>query len=344
MNRSVGVTVIAVLALIGSALTLLIGILVAVVMAFVPMPAQSEFPASPMFLKAMVLIGALFYVIPALWGIFASIGLFRLKNWARISMIVFAVLLILMSAFGELTALLLPAFPVANGPPDASIMNVMRLLLGGFWAVLLGLGIWWLVFFNRAKVKQQFVPLLPAVALSPSSDPTQDPAASATAVTRAPNLPLSFTIIAWLLLVCTLFLPLNLLLHTPAVFLTRIVHGWPAGIYYVVLTALLLYIGVGLLRFQRAARVVAIAYFLVTFLNSAVFYLVPGGRARMQSLVESQQAMFPWMRPRPTPAGLQFDLTPFMIVGACSGLAVLAVALYFLITRKQAFEAAVAAH
>jgi hypothetical protein len=34
----------------------------------------------------------------------------------------------------------------------------------------------------------------------------------------------------------------------------------------------------------------------------------------------------------------QVDLSPFLIIGACLGLAVLLVPLYFLISQRQAFE------
>jgi hypothetical protein len=142
MNRSVGVTVIAVLALLGSGLTLLMGILMAVVMAVAPVPTQPEFPASPAFLKVMLLAASLVYVLPAVWGILTGIGLLRLKNWARISIIVFSVLLTLMGGFTALTALLIPFFPIPTGTVDTSVMAVMRVSMGVFCLAQLGIGIW----------------------------------------------------------------------------------------------------------------------------------------------------------------------------------------------------------
>jgi hypothetical protein len=87
----------------------------------------------------------------AAWGIATSIGLFRLRNWARLSILVFSVLLVLMSAPSGLMALLMP-FPAPRGA-DPSFTTVMRVGMGAFWLGLLAIGIWWLVFFNRAKVK-----------------------------------------------------------------------------------------------------------------------------------------------------------------------------------------------
>lgn len=117
MNRSVGVTVIAVLALLGSGLALLMGILMLVVMGVAPVPTQPGFPASPAFFRVMLLAASLVYVLPAIWGILTGIGLFQLKNWARISTIVFSVLLTLMGGFSALTALLIQFLPVPAGGP-----------------------------------------------------------------------------------------------------------------------------------------------------------------------------------------------------------------------------------
>jgi hypothetical protein len=97
----------------------------AVVMAVAPLPTQPELPWSPAFFSAIVLAASLVYILPATWGMLTSVGLLRLKNWARISIIVFSVLLILMGSFSALTALLIPFFPVPNGTLDSSVMVVM---------------------------------------------------------------------------------------------------------------------------------------------------------------------------------------------------------------------------
>jgi len=344
MKRSVGVTVIAVLSLVGSLLTLLMGILMAVALAVMPATPPAEFPVPPMFLKAMLLVVVLIYLMAAAWGIATSIGLLNLRNWARLSIIVFSVLLILMSGFSGLMLLSAPMFP---NPSEAnpSVMAAVRILMGAFWAAQLGIGIWWLVFFNRAKVKQQFVP-----AGSPLPPPASEifaahpPQISVPPITpRRPQRPLSLTILAWFLLAACLFLPLNVALHSPAFVLTKIVTGRPAVLYYLAVMALHLYIGIGLLRLKPLARTVGVGYFTFAFINAAVFYLAPGARVRMQQLLDSQFTLFPWMRAWQSQWQTQFNPMPSLIVGALFGLALLAVPLYFLITRKQAFEKAASA-
>lgn len=290
-------------------------------------------------------MGAAFvYTLPAVWGVATSIGLFRLKNWARISMIVFSVLLVLMSGFGALTSLLIPfPSPTADQTVDPSIFAGARMAMLTFWLALLAVGIWWLVFFKRANVKQQFVSAQPAFAVAPLIEPSSStvPSPLAAAPSSA-GCPLSLTILAWLLLAGCLFTPLNLWLHAPTMLFTKVVTGWAATLCLLVYAALHLYIGLGLLRLQPPARTVGVAYYGFWFVNMAVFYLAPGGRLRMMEVMRRSQAMFPWMQSWPNQAGFPFDVTPFLILGACGGLIGLMVPLYFLITRKQAFEKAAA--
>lgn len=123
MQRSVGVTISAIVILLGSLLALAVGML-AVVGLVSPRP---NFPNYPKGANGFLIPPV--FLLPAVWGITTSIGLFRLRNWGRISIIIFAALLPFFA----------PAFWV-------------------FAPLLLGVAIWWLVFFNLAHVKAQFMP------------------------------------------------------------------------------------------------------------------------------------------------------------------------------------------
>jgi hypothetical protein len=269
MKRSAGVTVVAVLSLLGSVFTLLMGIIVAFAMAFAPRVSPKEFPASPAFFKMMLFMGILMYVAPAIWGICTSIGLFRLKNWARLSIIVFSVLLILTFGFGGLISLLVPFPSTPDQPIDASVVAGVRIFMGVFSAALVALGIWWVVFFTRARVVSQFVPA------SPVPDAVQALPFAVGATPRASGRPLSITILAWFVLVGCMFIPVSLLLHAPAVLFTKLLTGPSAVVYFLAFAAVALYVGIGLLRLKPAARIVGIAYFMFAFVNTTVFYLAP---------------------------------------------------------------------
>ena len=83
-NRSAGITVIAVLQLIGSALLLALAALMAFAMIMAtPPPNDPRLP--PLFFTMMRVVLPFFYAIPAVWGIVTAVGLLQLKNWARIS-------------------------------------------------------------------------------------------------------------------------------------------------------------------------------------------------------------------------------------------------------------------
>jgi hypothetical protein len=344
MKRSVGVTIIVILSVLGSAFTFAMGIFMLVVMIMAPVPHANPFPGSPIFFKVILLLVSLMYLLPAIWGIVTGIGLWRLKNWARISVIVFSVLLILMGCFSGLMTLVVPIPPPQNNSVDPSMMTGIRISMGAFMLALAGIGVWWLMFFNRSKVKEQFGQLSPALADGSQFQTTNTVQGTlvGTADSSANKRPLSITILAWFLLAGCLFVPLSLGLHAPAILFTKLLNGWPAALFYLSLAVVQLCIGVGLLRLRPTARTAAIIYYVFLSVNAVVFYLAPGGHGRMLSFMESERSMFPWMHMLPSQPEFHFDSTPFLVMGAVGGLIGTAIPLYFLITRKFAFEKAAA--
>jgi hypothetical protein len=338
MTRSTGVTVISILSLLGSLLTLAMGLLLLGVALFGPNRHAEQFPVSPANFKVLMAVASLVYLLPAIWGVVTAIGLWRLKNWARICIIVFSVLLILIGAGTGLVMVIMP-FPSA---PDSAVMATVRIVMVAFWLTLAGIGIWWLAFFTRAKVIEQFVP--PSVALPETSSfsentrPTDRIPGQASA--SAGKRPLSITIIAWLLLVGGGFMSLALIFRLPAVVFTSLVAGRTASLTYLCFIAAQLFIGIGLLRLRPAARIGAIAYLVFGFLNTAVFYFAPGGRARLDALLESEHSIFPWMRPFQDQTQFQPNFSAPLALGSIIGLVFIVLQLYFLITRKRAFETA----
>jgi len=321
MKRSTGVTVIAILSFVGSGFTILMAIVMAMVRPW--SRVSSDLPGSPVFFKAIMVGVVLFYSFLALWGVLTGVGLLRLRNWARVSIIVFSTLLIL-AGIGSILPAFAPLPSSPNEPAGASAMVAVRVFMGVFAFLLLGTGVWWLVYFTRTRVKEQFVS--PAVA---TDEITLD------ALAHQRRRPLSITIIAWLLLGGCMSIPLNLWLHMPLILFTRMITSRPAAtIYCVVITVLNLYVGVGLLRLRPMARTVGIAYFVFAFVNGAVFYFAPGGHTRMSALMNGALSMLSWV-PRQDVAW-QLE-APYWVVYAAIGQATGLVPLYFLITRQRAF-------
>ena len=117
MKRSIGVTVLAVLSLIGSILMFAIRLMMIAVALFAP---KTEANLPPAFMAAMMGAMSIFYFLLAAWGISSSIGLFRLKNWARISTIVFSVLLALIGLFSLPMAFILPLIAAKGRSVDTT--------------------------------------------------------------------------------------------------------------------------------------------------------------------------------------------------------------------------------
>jgi hypothetical protein len=340
MKRSAGVTVIAMLALLGSAFIFAMGVLMLVVMSIGPDLHSNQLPGtSPVFMKTFFAAMSLVYFLPAIWGLVTGIGLWRLKNWARLSTIVFSVLLLLGAGFGGLISLLVPLPAVPNSAANPSALATFRIFMGVFWLSQLGIGIWWLVFFNRSNVKQQFRPTDPVAAAESTAYPIQTAPGNAMD-SVAPERPVSITILAWWLLAGCLFIPLAFVLRTPAILFTKLLTGWQATLFLIAFAVANLCIGIGLLRLRPAARTAAVVYFAFGLVNAAVFYFAPGGHARILALMEHQQSLFPWMRMFPQQPAFHIDPTPFVTIGAVAGLIGASVPLYFLITRKDAFEKA----
>jgi predicted ferric reductase len=103
-NRSAGITVIAILQLIGSALLLAMSAFMAFAMIMAAPPGNDP-RLPPMFFTAMRVVLPLFYALPAVWGIVTAVGLLQLKNWARISTIIISILLMVFGAFGILSSM-----------------------------------------------------------------------------------------------------------------------------------------------------------------------------------------------------------------------------------------------
>jgi hypothetical protein len=270
-----------------------------------------------------------------------GIGLLRLRNWARISIIVFSVLQVGTGVFGGLGSLAFFMVSIPNSNVDPSALALVRIIMVAVALTQLGIGIWWLVFFNRARVKAQFVPRAPmfpgVLPPMPYVTPPPPPLAATRTGPMPPDRPLSVTIIAWYLLLTCMLIPLNLLLRAPATLFVAILTGWSATLYYAMFAAVQVYVGIGLLRLQPAARLVGVAYFIFAFLNSVVFFLAPGAHARLVRLMELQLSIFPWMRTWQNMSPVQFDITPFIAIGAVGGLVFLLIPMYFLFASKQAF-------
>jgi hypothetical protein len=296
MKKPLGVSASAICALLGSLLMLAFCVLLG--LAFFVSPATAPLP--PQTRLGMGLGLAMFGVLGA-WGTTTAIGLFRLRNWARVSIIVFSVLLALTGVAAAPVIWFFPQPPTA--PPN---YGAVRIGIAAFYGGLGLLGAFWLYYFSRRATREAFGGALSA---------------------QSGGRPLSISIIGWWLLltgvICVLASPLRM----PVSLFIWIVSGWTAMGWYAALGGLYAYVGYGLLRLNPLARKIAIGVLWFGVANAVIFFFTPGRDARFAALMG--RFHFGPQLPLPT----HFPI--FMLIPMTLGVAL---PLGFLIARKSAFQ------
>jgi hypothetical protein len=298
MSKPVGVTASAIVAILGSTFVLLLAVL-SVASLFIA-PPQSQPPNTAQFTIAGFAMFAAF----ALVGIWTSVGLFRLRSWARTSILVFAGFLAAVSIFGLLMTRVVPIPPEFTAATGVTFRRITAVMFG----VPLGIAVWWLIQFNKQSTKAAFA--------SPIAEPES-------------QRPLSITIIGWLCLVGIVSCLFMMLTRMPVFLFGAVFYGWIAGIIYALFGVLSLYIGKGLLDLRERARILAIGWFGFSFVHMSVVTLVPPVRQRMFELQRTLERDQP--HPIPFDRGMLANATfAFMAI-------TIAAAIWFLIRNRAAF-------
>ena len=315
MNRSTGATLSAVLVFLGSALTLCFGLL----MVFGSLALRQQQPQIAAMRYILYGVDAV-YVALAVWGIASGVGLLRLREWDRVSMIVFSLLLLLCTLPALLFLVFMPNTMPAHTSP--TFVLIFKLMSGAFEGFLVALSAAWLWFFNRGAVRSQF---------------RRNAAAVDAVATLESARPLSISIIGWILIIGSAFGGIGLLmmlkLHFPMFLAGYTVKGEP-GVSVVLLWSIAQFVaGVGLLGMKRWGWLLAIGTLSLGALNELLM-LIPGSQTRLQEFT----AQLTQRLGLPTP-GMPVQTGGFFWLGFLIGLAFVGVQLWFLIIRKAAFDA-----
>jgi len=197
--------------------------------------------------------------------------------------------------------------------------------MAAFYLLLAALGAWWLYYFNRGTIRQEF-----------GARPTAPPTLVGLTLVPPPALsarPVSISVIAVFMLFGASSLPLTLLLRTPVLAAGFIFYGWKAFLVSATLCAVLAAAGVGLFKLKLWGRTIAIGVVLYSLLNATLFVILPGRQALWDQVMQASFARFPLPLNIPAP---HYPLWLAML----PAIPVAFVELYFLITRKPAFLAA----
>src|ERR1700722_1934497 len=208
MNRSAGVTISAIAVMLGSGLALLMGMMMLIASSGgIPVPENQA-----QFMKYFMILMAVVFFSAGAWGISTGMGLLRVREWSRISMLVFSALMLFICIPGLLMFLTMPFPPPGTAPSPQLTKNVLmgtKIFLTLFYAFLAVLGGWWLYFFNKRSTKEQFLKVPGG-----SSDRIL-----AEAMIAQGARPLSITLIAWYLLISAFIGVLGLSVNPPVFFL-----------------------------------------------------------------------------------------------------------------------------
>jgi hypothetical protein len=305
MHKWIGIRVSAVLTILGSVATLLLaGLMLWTAFHASQLDTRVE---SPVALKGMMAALAAFFTAFSVWGFATGTGIFRRRGWARLSMIIFAVLLVGMGG-SALVGILFIRFPEAGGISAQAMQNV-RVGIAAFYGAMTVIGAWWLLLFNSNPTKRYF-------------EEEREEAAR-----RAQ--PLSISVIGWYLLVCAVVTAAGAITRVPAMLFGVILTGWGALAVYTAFTAVQIYLGSGLLQFQESARLASLGYFGLMTANVVVMVGLPGFAERIRL---AQQSL---------PGFLGAGRTP-MIEGARGlmmvGMLAVVVPMWFLVRRRAAFR------
>ena len=335
MKRSGGVTAAAIVLFIGSGLLVLMAALM-VVGSFVVQSAKEPNPFGP----AIFYVEAGFLLALAGWGIATAVGILRLRSWARISILVMSGLaagMMLLSSLGML--LVVPMMKQDPNMPSGAIVFVMvfELIL---LAIPLAICIWWLILFSLKSVRMQFATGTQSALLQPAAAGGMPVVAMPEApASSARKIPVSIIVIAVFLLVGALFagfsVPLTVRMHVPILLLGVLITGAKGLAAAIVIAALLLFLGIALLRRKPWSLDVTIAYAIFATLN-ALLFLVSSSRDAYFKIVISYYQVPPGLQPDFFPDTMRTIVTGSMALGILANL----VALYFLWTRRGAYRAA----
>ena len=324
-----------------------------------PQPVMPGYPpiGSPpaQLVTIFLILYTVFLAALATWAIITLIGLLRLKNWARYSVLVIGgciVALSLMMIFGAVVAAtMMPMMTASAAKLPAHTMQVVFLFEGIIFAIFGGIGIWWLVYFNLRSTKAVFRPEFSAAsapaygldhAIFPAPPGTPPPPLYAVPAVYAPagrfsNVPIPVVVIACLSLLGGVITIPYVFLPFPGFIAGFILSPVASRVFYLAAGLTALGLGVGLLQLNNWARIVMNVLLAFGVVNLAVL-VTPWGRSRMMAF--SAQMYGQMHMPGMADMASIVYTGPLMYFSAAFGLAVYGAVAWILYRYRGAFARA----
>ncbi len=293
----------AVAVILGSALILLLSLGMIAGLLLAPLRDTSALP--PVVLRVAGVLVFLLFSGFSVWGIATGAAIFRRRAWARISMLIFAGLLLFFGATGVLIMLFAPLPAAGDADPHAA--ETVRRTLAAFYGVIALAGSWWLLLFGGRQARVYF----------------------AENGTAAAARPLSISVIGWWLLAGAALSAINVALRMPVLHFGWLSTGWTAMGVWSAYAAAQVYLGSGLLQLDSRARVWAIVFFAFAGANGLTTLWLPENPQRTEAIQKQLEGVF---RIANIP---QFSM-PWL--GAILCVVAVTVPVWFPIRRRAAFS------
>jgi hypothetical protein len=298
------VTAAAVVAIVFSTLGVLGGLLVEISTIVIP-DAQTAAgrPSMPPFAKTAAEMVWLFVLALSVFGIFVGVGILRRRNWARITILIWAGFMSFMSAVSLPFVLIVmntvgPSLP--NRGDAALFMNFMKLFFVVFYGIPFSVGIWWLILFTRKRVSVAFTTPLDSPAFSSALDATGFPQFAGTgqaALKPKVACPLPLAIFSVFLIFSALSTLLFLVIPMPATipmfFFGHVFAGTSPKIFLGILGIVSGVAGFGMLKLKPWALYAEIVVQCVFLANGVVTVFSPNFISVMRSAMQGIMDQYP---------------------------------------------------
>lgn len=266
MKRPAGVIVSIVLLALGGVLCLIYAASILSIIDDLPL-----LTAQPALMRAAALLAVGLLVLSFLWQLATVVGLWLLKPWGRVSVLVFSGLLVSFLLLSLLLLLLSPFSQRAIGSEEQVAIVVEPGITAAFYGVPITIGVCWLIYFTRPTVKALFT--------------------SAKQTEQAPARPLSIIVMAWAMVLTAALWPFAVYWQWASFFLWMVLTGWSGVIANTMWCAASAYAGIKLLRWTRHGYVVSMWLFGIATATVILFWIMPGAQAR--SLIIENTHAFP---------------------------------------------------
>jgi hypothetical protein len=330
VQRSASVMASGIIAILGSLVTAM-GILIGVIGLFLSSRYPSPMDAMPELRIVTMAVMAFFFAV-TIWGAFSGVGLIRLRNWARVSVLVWSGIT---APFCVLTIVFVAILPMPPSPNQAFMRMLVPLFAVLFYGIPLAVAVWWLILFTRPKIVAQFKPAMAAgglgdpfgaIPLTVAADGSSAyPAYAVPAPLPGPTIPLPVIVLSCFFLLSALSVFFIFFMHVPAMVFGRAFTGLTGSVVYVTWCLLYAIAGIGMLRRVSWAYSLAIAVQILGIVSGVVTVLSPNFDDIMRRAMSSMNM------PSASIYTMQSmsHLRGFSVVGLLFPLAILGVLVYY---------------